>query len=81
MLPDGESGFGKVVESPVSRRRAPGRAAEGEEAPYELKSLCEIDVLRPPGPVEGVPSFVVEVGGFKGELTEVEKVWYSLVTV
>lgn len=65
---------GKGYASPVSRRRLPGRAVVGDERPYGVPGVCEIEVLRRDEGSLDVPSlFVFCVGGLSGELTEDEK--------
>lgn len=60
-------GNGKA--SPVSRRRAPGRALVGDDNPYG--PLADMEVLRSDRPSFGVPSlFVFWAGGLRGELTD-----------
>lgn len=65
---------GKGYASPVSRRRLPGRVVVGDDRPYGVPGVCDIDVLRKDEGSLEVPSLLVLcVGGLSGELTEDEK--------
>ena len=69
----GDDGNGYA--SPVSRRRAPGRAVVGDDKPYGVPGPCDTDVLRREIPSLGVPSLLgFWVGGFSGELTDERKI-------
>lgn len=65
---------GKGYASPVSRRRLPGRVVVGDDSPYGVPGVCEIELLRKEEGSLELPSLLVFcVGGLSGELTDDEK--------
>lgn len=68
----GDAGNGYA--SLVSRRRLPGRVVVGDDRPYGVPGVCEIELLRKDRPSLEEPSlFVFWVGGLSGELTDDKK--------
>lgn len=73
LLPVGEASEFCKRSPPDSRRRAPGRV-DGEL--FKAFWDCVIEVRRLTFPLLGVPSLLAFwIGGFSGELTDVEKAW------